>query len=57
MIRHCVFLHLDPSASDEAIDAMVSALRALPDVIPEIRSYEVGRDLGDLRIGHEDGGR
>ncbi len=46
MIRHCVFLVLDPSASDEAVDALVDALRGLPAQIPEIRSYEVGRDLG-----------
>lgn len=53
MIRHCVFLHLDPAATDEAVEAVVAALRTLPAAIPEIRSYEVGRDLG-LREGNAD---
>lgn len=46
MIRHCVFLTLEPGTSEAATIAIVEALEGLPEVIPEIRTYEVGTDLG-----------
>jgi len=50
MLRHVVLIRLvedDPERPlDASADELVAALRALPDRIPEIRSYEVGRDLG-----------
>ncbi len=42
--RHVVLLTLDADADE--IDALVDALRALPDEIPEVRSYVVGVDAG-----------
>ena len=45
MIRHTVLLTFD--GVDEAIvQAAVDELTKLPSLIPEIRSYTVGRDLG-----------
>ena len=46
MIRHCVLLRFRPDAPAGCVEAAVAALRALPDRIAEIRSYEVGADLG-----------
>jgi hypothetical protein len=43
--RHVVLLRFE-GASDEQIDAVVSALRGLPAVLPSLRSYVVGRDAG-----------
>jgi Stress responsive A/B Barrel Domain len=53
MIRHCVFVTLAPGTSEAATTAIVEALRGLPEKIPEIRSYEVGTDLG-WREGNPD---
>lgn len=41
--RHVVLLTLDEGAD---VDGLLDALRALPDEIPELRSYVVGRDAG-----------
>ena len=46
MLRHVVLLRFAPETSDEALDEIISALRDLPGLIPEIRGYDVGRDLG-----------
>ena len=53
MIRHCVFVTVSPDATDADRDDIVEALRGLPAQISEIRSYEVGTDLG-LRDGNAD---
>jgi hypothetical protein len=53
MIRHCVVVTVSPDTSDADRDGIVEALRGLPAQIPEIRSYEVGADLG-LRDGNAD---
>ncbi len=45
MIRHVVVLTIDPTAPTAAA-GIVEALRELPEVIPQLRSYEVGLDLG-----------
>ncbi|HEU5151327.1 MAG TPA: Dabb family protein [Iamia sp.] len=46
MLTHIVLITASDDATDEQVDAMVAGLRALPGRIEEIRSYEVGRDLG-----------
>ena len=45
MIRHVSVLTFVDDATDEQIDAVAAALRALPDRIPQLRDYRVGRDL------------
>lgn len=45
-LRHVVTLTMSDAATDEQIDAIVDALRGLPDEIPEIDHYVVGRDAG-----------
>ncbi len=45
-VRHVVTLTFREDASDEQLDAIVTALRALPDAIPELKEYVVGLDLG-----------
>ena len=35
-----------PHATDEDVDAIVQALRALPSLVPVIRRYSVGLDAG-----------
>jgi hypothetical protein len=44
VLTHIVLITAD--ATDEQVEAMVAGLRGLPPQIEEIRSYEVGRDLG-----------
>ena len=46
MIQHVVLLTFVPEATDDQRAAVVDALRALPAVIPEIKRYAVGPDLG-----------
>ncbi|MFA7477076.1 MAG: Dabb family protein [Acidimicrobiia bacterium] len=45
-MRHCIMLTFKPEATPEALNNLAEALRALPAQISEIRSYEVGLDLG-----------
>lgn len=44
--RHIVLLHFTPSSSVAQHQAVAEALRGLPDVIEEIRSYDVNLDAG-----------
>lgn len=46
MLTHIVLIRLTEAATDDQVAELVSGLRSLPDQIPEIRSYTVGRDLG-----------
>ena len=46
MLHHVVLITLKDGVTDEQVDAAIEGLRELPALIPEIRSYEVGRDLG-----------
>jgi hypothetical protein len=46
VLTHIVLITASDDATDEQVEAMVAGLRGLPDRIDEIRSYEVGRDLG-----------
>lgn len=46
MLRHIVLFELDEEADEEAVDAAVAALRALPQEVDVIRELHVGRDAG-----------
>ncbi len=46
VIRHVSLLTFVAGATDAHVDAIAHALSALPSVIPELRGYAVGRDLG-----------
>jgi hypothetical protein len=46
MIRHVSLLTFVPEATAEQVDAAATALRALPPLIPELRDYRVGPDVG-----------
>lgn len=45
MIKHVVFFKFRPEASAEARREVVDLLRALPDKINLIRSWEIGEDI------------
>jgi hypothetical protein len=45
-LRHVVTLTFRDDTSDDHVAEIVAALRALPDAIPELRSYVVGTDVG-----------
>ncbi|MFT5202308.1 MAG: hypothetical protein ACI9C1_001696 [Candidatus Aldehydirespiratoraceae bacterium] len=44
MIRHTVLLSLN-GVEESLIDTVITQLRALPAIIPEIHAFAVGRDL------------
>jgi hypothetical protein len=46
MIRHVVLLTLRPDAPADQATTIVEALQGLKDVIPSIREYQAGVDLG-----------
>jgi hypothetical protein len=46
MIRHVVMFRFADIVTDAEVDALSSALDALPAAIPEISVYHHGRDLG-----------
>jgi len=48
VIRHVVVFRWTEDASPESITAVAEALGGLPAVIPSIRRYEFGADLGLL---------
>ena len=45
-LRHVVLFRFADTTSDAQIADMEAALAALPDTIPEIASYTLGRDAG-----------
>ena len=45
-LRHVVTLTFRDDTSDDHVAEIVSRLRALPDAIPELRSYVIGTDVG-----------
>jgi len=53
MIRHVVLMRFTPESTVEQQQAMLAALRTLPDHLPEIRSYHAQPGLG-LRDGSWD---
>ncbi|MGI8940199.1 MAG: Dabb family protein [Iamia sp.] len=46
MLTHIVLVTIADHAPEAQVQALVDGLRALPDQIPEIGSYQVDRDLG-----------
>lgn len=46
MIRHCVMFTFNDGTTEEQKEAVRGALHRLPDLIPEIRAYRFGDDLG-----------
>jgi hypothetical protein len=46
MFRHIVLLTWTPEATEEQQAGVAAALRELPGLIPEIRSYVIGPDAG-----------
>ena len=51
MFRHVVMFNFKDGTTEEQKEAMRAGLRRLPDLIPEIRAYRFGNDLG-LREGN-----
>jgi Stress responsive A/B Barrel Domain len=52
-VRHVVTFVFRADATDDQIAAVTEGLEALPGVIPEIREYRVGRDLGLNEGNHQ----
>lgn len=46
MLRHVVLFRWLPDAKPEDVAALESGLRRMPDLVPEIRRYEMGPDVG-----------
>jgi hypothetical protein len=46
MIRHVVLFRWNDATTPEDVDRIQAALGELPGVIPEIRSYTLGPDIG-----------
>lgn len=46
VLVHVVNLRFHSDTPDGQVDRVVDLLRTLPPVVPSIRHYEVGRDLG-----------
>jgi endonuclease/exonuclease/phosphatase family metal-dependent hydrolase len=46
MLRHVVVLTFTEQTPSDTIDSIAAELRTLPDSVPTIRGYTVGRDLG-----------
>jgi Stress responsive A/B Barrel Domain len=46
VIQHVVLLTFVPEATEEQRAAVADGLRALPELIPQIKRYAVGPDLG-----------
>jgi hypothetical protein len=53
MIRHIVLFTWTEDATDEQKTAVVTELRKLPGVIPQMRSYTVGADAGINQGNHD----
>lgn len=46
MIRHVVLFRWVPEATQEQKERVASELRRLPSVVPSLRAYHVGSDVG-----------
>ncbi|MGE0082906.1 MAG: Dabb family protein [Desulfococcaceae bacterium] len=53
MIRHIVMMKFRADVSEEKIAEVEEGLGSLPDLIPEIESYEFGRDIARLDRSHD----
>lgn len=47
MFRHTVLFRFSPESTTEQVEAMTAGLSTLPGQIPEIRSYQIGSNVGD----------
>ena len=45
MIRHIVFFKFKPETTDTQIEKLEFGLSSLPAMIPQIKSFEFGRDI------------
>ncbi|HTO01724.1 MAG TPA: Dabb family protein [Microthrixaceae bacterium] len=45
MFVHVVLLKFTPDTSEEHLEGIVRSLRALPELVPSLVRYRVGRDL------------
>ncbi len=55
MVRHLALFRFRDGVDPAAVETLHEALRALPGVVPEIREFSCGHDLG-LREGNADYG-
>jgi hypothetical protein len=46
MLHHVVLVTLRADATDAEVDAVLEGFASLPPAIPEIRTYDVGREAG-----------
>ena len=46
MVRHVVTLTLEPATTPEQVQALVDEIATLPHLVPGVRGYSVGSDLG-----------
>jgi hypothetical protein len=46
MLHHVVLVSLRADVTDEEIDTVLEGFATLPPTIPQIRTYDVGRDAG-----------
>lgn len=46
MVRHVVMFTFKDGVTESQIEAYAAAIRNLPSVIPQIRDYKLGRDIG-----------
>ncbi len=53
MLRHVVLFTWAPGTTPDQIAAVTDGLRALPAVIPEVRGYRVGEDIGVSDGNHD----
>jgi len=53
MIRHVVMMKFKAGVSEEKITEVQDGLGSLPDSIPEIESYEFGRDMARSDRSHD----
>ena len=51
MIRHIAMFRFSPESTDDQRQAAVDGLRALPELVPSIRGFEVGLTLGFVDEG------
>jgi hypothetical protein len=53
VLRHVAVFRWKEGTSEEHVEAIVDALRALPAQIPELRRYQLGPDAGLVPTNHD----
>ena len=46
MIRHVVMFRLKEDATTAQVDDFLADLRSLPEIVPQVKGFSVGRDVG-----------